>query len=509
MCERQRADSGDTASCSTDTSRWSIPSRQEKWPSLESPGSQKSGFKKDQARRGNMQKLNHHKLKLSQVKTMHVSKPRVQSASMHLIRALRSEVWDLQQQLSEAMSENKLLKQVQHRHTMALQHFQYSEGSIGQILAKHNSETRAHQKLLRETRICRDSLIKQLQATENKLFNTKAALQHLQQLSQDQNLLEREELTLRLAKATAGLEDKDRRIQDMERNLELCQASFKRQIVTEQRKVKEARNMSFYLQDHVHQLTTESKEREKEMDKHKIYSHRFLKGSSNKGIKGRKNKMVQTDELVNIATNTSSLQETESEDMVHQQGNWPCNNQKQESLGTENPEKKVSSRKMKLKEDTEMCSGPSVLIKKYTSKNNYLEESLERTPKHQIQHLFTKREVSESLLNLKQQITHEASISEKSLKATEEKKKKCKLPKIRHSYTFKQSVENLHNGLPAYSNADMRLPDITKDTITAESLSRGIQDLCLLGGKFRKGEGNKSHESKESSTDKQTHEQFK
>lgn len=40
---------------------------------------------------------------------------------------------DLRQQLSEAWTENKLLKRLQRRHMVALQHFQESEGSISQV----------------------------------------------------------------------------------------------------------------------------------------------------------------------------------------------------------------------------------------------------------------------------------------------------------------------------------------------------------------------------------------
>lgn len=44
------------------------------------------------------------------------------------------------------------------------------------------------------------------------MLSTKASLKHLQLLSQDRRLLEREELTLRLNEANAELEEKDKRI---------------------------------------------------------------------------------------------------------------------------------------------------------------------------------------------------------------------------------------------------------------------------------------------------------
>lgn len=82
-----------------------------------------------------------------------------------------------------------------------------------QVRVKHYSEIKALQTVLRQTRTSRDTLARQLQATGNELHNTKAALQHLQHLHQDQSLLQREELTLKLAKASAELDVKDKRIQ--------------------------------------------------------------------------------------------------------------------------------------------------------------------------------------------------------------------------------------------------------------------------------------------------------
>ncbi|MEQ2211564.1 hypothetical protein XENOCAPTIV_007106 [Xenoophorus captivus] len=144
--------------------------------------------------------MKHEIQKLPPISPLQGSKPRNQSANMNCIWMLKSQVWDLQQQLSEARTENKLLKKVQHRHMVVLQHFRDPEDSISQGM-------------LREIRMCRDNLARQLQATERKLLSTKYALQHLQQLNLDHRLLEREELTLRLAKATSQLDDKDRRIQ--------------------------------------------------------------------------------------------------------------------------------------------------------------------------------------------------------------------------------------------------------------------------------------------------------
>ncbi|XP_047247292.1 lebercilin-like protein isoform X1 [Girardinichthys multiradiatus] len=300
----------DIASCSTNTSRWSSPCCDSDGPEHPSnceeradrtPGDQQSptlqGSKQSEysTKGAQKQKMKHEIQKLPPISPLQGSKPRNQSANMNCIWMLKSQVWDLQQQLSEARTENKLLKKVQHRHMVVQQNFRDPEDSISQILAKHKNETKALQGMLREIRMCRDNLARQLQATERKLLSTKYALQHLQQLNLDHSLLEREELTLRLAKATSQLDDKDRRIQNMERTLELHQESFKRQMDTEQRKIREARKASSCLQEYVHQLTRELQLREKQVQKHNIYYHWIVKGPSKKG---RENKMVQTDGLV-------------------------------------------------------------------------------------------------------------------------------------------------------------------------------------------------------------------
>ncbi|TNN69772.1 Lebercilin-like protein [Liparis tanakae] len=156
---------------------------------------------------------NRHVLKLPPIiKHLPVSEPRIPSADLNCIRELKSQVWDLQQQLSEARTENKLLKRLQHRHTVALQHFQDSEGSVSEILTSHRNEARVLQGTLHETRTCRDNLSRQLQTTENKLLSIKDRYLHLQLLSQDHSLLEREDLTSRLCRASAELEHKDKRI---------------------------------------------------------------------------------------------------------------------------------------------------------------------------------------------------------------------------------------------------------------------------------------------------------
>ncbi|XP_071328070.1 lebercilin-like protein isoform X2 [Trachinotus anak] len=535
MCVRQKSlmqpasapkkeGDGDAVSGSTDTSRWSTPSKlhrgsdsaqyssdcedqadpcadktpeaktTDKWLRSKPPVKKKD----KKAHVDYKQKTNcaahRHVRRLPPIKPLQVSNPRIQSPHMNRIGELKSQVWDLQQQLREAQTENKLLKRLQHRHTVALQHFQDSEGSISRILTKHNNEVRVLQGLLRETRACRDRLARQLQATENKLLNTKAALQHLQLLSQDHSLLEREELTLMLSKATTELEEKGQRILDLEKNLELCRASFNRQLVTEQRKISEARNISCFLQEQIYQLSNEIQDRKRELDTHNIYSHRFLKGSTKKG---KESNIHQTDGFVLLPTEAVSLLELEdsgTEERLEEQAtsvNLCCYNPVKDSLEVENPETEdpvnVTSEEYH-KEDAEINADTSEQ-NRYSKKSPEHQTERDCTEEKEASEVFIKATI---VLEEKKPEEHESEsdISAKPLNTTEPMREGYKLPKIKRNYTFNQTIENLHSGRPAYSSVDTSPGESTEITKRVEALRSGICELSIVGlspGKSRRG----------------------
>ncbi|XP_034080591.1 lebercilin-like protein isoform X2 [Gymnodraco acuticeps] len=454
---------GDALSCSTDCEEKadSLTYKTQEVKTSNEHRRQK-GNKEPQKQKTN-QNANRHVLKLPPIKTTQVLQPRIQSASSTCIRDLTSRVVDLLQQLSAARTETRLLKSLLHRQTVALQHFQDSESSISQILAKHSNEARVLQQLLSETRACRDSLARQLQSTEINLRSTKASLQHLQLLSQDHSLLPREKLSLRLDRASAQLESKDRRIQDLEKNLELSQASFNRQIFAAQRKINEAKKITGYLQEQIYHLNKEIQDRERELETHNIYSHRFLKGSP---TKGSKSKMVQTDPLVRLSSAAGTLLELK---YTEKQGPY---NPVEESLVIDNPETGLSADltfEENHPEETETCADEQSSAdegKEYLSEGDYAEEEALEAPE----------------ASAEERKTEETSyILEKSLNANGGDRQGYTLPKIRSSYTFKQTIENMHIGKPAYSIFSAYQSPM--ETLSGE----GGPELCLPAGKSRKG----------------------
>ncbi|XP_033970763.1 lebercilin-like protein [Trematomus bernacchii] len=476
---------GDALSCSTDCEEKadSLTYKSQEVNTSNERRRQK-GNKEPQKQKTN-QNANRHVLKLPPIKTPQVLQPRIQSASSTCIRDLKSRVVDLQQQLSAARTETRLLKNLQHRHTVALQHFQESESSVSQILAKHSNEARVLQQLLSETRACRDSLARQLQSTEINLHSTKASLQHLQLLSQDHSLLPREELSLRLDRASAQLESKDRRIQDLEKNLELSQASFNRQIFAEQRKINEAKKITGYLQEQIYHLNKEIQDRERELETHNIYSQRFLKGSPKKGSKS---KMVQTDPLVCLSSEAGTLLELK---YTEKQGPY---NPVEESLAVDNPETGLSA-DLTLEEnhpeETETCAQnqKSKCSANLTLEENQPEEcadeqsSADEGTAYLSEGDYAEEEEAPEASAEERKTEETSYILGKSLNANGADRQGYTLPKIRSSYTFKQTIENMHIGKPAYSIFSAYQSPMKMETLSGE----GGPELCLPAGKSRKG----------------------
>ncbi|XP_061918061.1 lebercilin-like protein isoform X2 [Entelurus aequoreus] len=231
------------------------------------------------------------------------SKSREQTSNC--IKDLKNQNFTLQQQLKESKSENKLLKNVLHRHTVALQQFQDLEGSISQIQEQHRNEVKALRKLLGETRSSRDKLAKKLQTTEKDLLDAKDRIQHLQwKVIQNPNLLEKEELTRRLNEITVQLEEKDRRIQFLEKSNMLLQGSLNRQVAMEQRKMCKTSDVSVGLPSQVNRFI--QKQRTDRTTESETSNISPIRSRRRPHKKVKQNKMVQTDERVSAASDTDS-----------------------------------------------------------------------------------------------------------------------------------------------------------------------------------------------------------
>nr|XP_046171681.1 lebercilin-like protein [Oncorhynchus gorbuscha] len=413
------------------------------------------------------------------IKPLEGPNQRIRSAHRHRIKELNSQVWELQQQLSGVATENKLLKQLQVRHTVALQRFQDSQSGLPQVLAKHGNEVRGLQELLRKARIRRNSLSRRLRGTEEELLRTKDVLHRLQLLSEDRSLKEREELSHRLALISVDLNRKNKRIQDLERNFELSQISFNRHLATETRKTNEAREMSDYLQAQISLLTQKIKEKERELEIHNIYSHRFPNGWNGKGA--RETKSVQTDDLSSLPIEAPCQLELE----------YACSLQhleleKQKSLSWESfaidftdrsdaadtlVDDRGSNNNEDFAEDGELDGDSDKENPQLQGEEDCLAEKAASSPN-------ASGEQTEPFESQVRYTLEDFLNTERANKALESS------PRTKRLYKFKETIQNLHSGKPAYTSHTHSLrkspPRYIKSQARVENLGSGAYEPSFV-----------------------------
>ncbi|NXM85013.1 LCA5 protein, partial [Oenanthe oenanthe] len=207
---------------------------------------------------------------------------RVLSARLLKINELRNELTELHIKLDELQKENRALKRLQHRQEKALNKFEDTENEISQLLARHNNEIRILRERLRKSQERERATERRLKDTEDELYRKKNVLQKLKKLSADKHLAERDDLAKKLALAESKLEDREKRIKDLERNLELSGSSFQRELQSKKKKLYEAQEENRILQEEIKDLNQKLKEKERELEAKNIYANRMLKSSPRK-----------------------------------------------------------------------------------------------------------------------------------------------------------------------------------------------------------------------------------
>lgn len=195
---------------------------------------------------------------------------------------MQNEVTELQVKLAELLKENKALKRLQYRQEKALNKFEDTENEISQLIARHNNEITALKDRLRKSQEKDRANEKRAKETEGELLKTKISLQKLKKISEAKHLPERVDLAKKLASAELKLDDTERRIKDLSRNLELSTNSYQRQLLAERKRACEARDENKLLQKELQGLKDKLKEKERELDIKNRYSNRLPKISPKK-----------------------------------------------------------------------------------------------------------------------------------------------------------------------------------------------------------------------------------
>nr|XP_057936030.1 uncharacterized protein LOC131134594 isoform X2 [Doryrhamphus excisus] len=364
-----------------------------------------------------------------------------QLAARHSLNDLKNKNGDLQLQLIVVKTETRLLKNVLHRHSAALQQYQHLEGSICEIQDNHLSEVKAVRKILGETRTSCDVLGKKLQFAEKELFDSREKIQQLEsQILQNPSLLEKEALSHQLEEATEELKEKDKRIWYLERSNKLLQCTLHRHVAAEQRKICRSNELFYCLQAQVYDLSQKIEERKREVRNHNLSALRFQIVTDKKDTK---NKMIQTDEIVSASNEADSWLNFGHSEPDDDQSSSSTDNVPQRSLPVKYF-KRDAPRTRKLTDLKEPCDPPIVGdyfdgkdISDASQGSEEADEEEDRTNQHKC---TGSCRFAQSVI---------ATLSNDG-------KKVHKSSQFRRKYVYSAATENLHMGKPAYSNLDQR-----------------------------------------------------
>ncbi|XP_026865184.2 lebercilin isoform X1 [Electrophorus electricus] len=230
---------------------------------------------------------------------------RVLSARVLRISELRNALAELRLHADTLQRENHLLRQLQLRQERALQRHGDAEGEVAELLARHANETRSLRERLRRGRERERMAESGRRESDARLQRCRDRLHKLQRLVNDQHLGEREELARQLSLMQSRAQESERRVKELEKNMELSNGSFQRQLASERRRTHDALQEVQALHEEVERLGVKLKEREKELDVWNIYANRMSRRvpkkesespTKRKDSSGSSSKAVQTEE---------------------------------------------------------------------------------------------------------------------------------------------------------------------------------------------------------------------
>ncbi|KAK3518675.1 hypothetical protein QTP70_007168 [Hemibagrus guttatus] len=160
---------------------------------------------------------------------------RLLSACLLKISQLKNALAEQQLRTDKLQRENRLLKQFQLRQEKSLQRYGNTESEISELIARHDNEMHVLRERLQRSlkkermaeRRCAEAEV-QLQQCQNQLHK-------LQQLTDEKRLGEKGELARKLSHAQAKVQESERKVKELEKNMELSTGSFQRQLASERK----------------------------------------------------------------------------------------------------------------------------------------------------------------------------------------------------------------------------------------------------------------------------------
>ncbi|XP_062905864.1 lebercilin-like protein [Mobula hypostoma] len=424
------------------------------------------------------------------------------SARLNKTKELKNEVYDLQRELKNARLENKLLRRLQYRHMKALVKFEDEQNNLPQLLTRHTNEIQMLKEMLRRSKEQDRYVSKQLKEAEAELWKTKNTLQKLKTICEKKDLEERDELTCKLTELTKKLEIDERKIQDLERILELKGKSFNHQLATEHRKTREALDQIKKLEMEQRTLNQMLTEKERLLEARNIYVNRITKNnSSSPRRKANIAKAIQTEERISPINSFSPHNVLPNVEKTI--------DSKKEALRDVDDEDKESIRQL-IKDDNETESEAVKLRKEYEQAEKRWKEMVEKDILENLEKEKREKQEKERAAQILKEALESKEFRDQeettSMKEREQQKAETdgdesplddvikeadeafpltdssnKTPsRLRRRYRFTEQTENLHKGLPVY-----KLSCVGQNNSKRRHERSENEELLDLGSSFR------------------------
>ncbi|EDV97784.1 GH17057 [Drosophila grimshawi] len=164
---------------------------------------------------------------------------RVMSARNLRAKTFQNQLADAQAEIANLAHENRMLRTMHKRQSMALNKYENTGAELPQLLHSHAEELRVWQTKYRNVQAVNKDLEQKLKQKEAQILSLSDQNKHFSQLIKDKNLDERQKLQDKLRQLEQRLQDKDNDMKLMARKVQLESKNFRQQLLNEQKKSKE------------------------------------------------------------------------------------------------------------------------------------------------------------------------------------------------------------------------------------------------------------------------------
>ncbi|XP_064627268.1 zinc finger CCCH domain-containing protein 13-like isoform X3 [Lineus longissimus] len=227
--------------------------------------------------KGKGQKNGRGSVQVASPRDMDAVSKRMLSARRLKINELRNQVEELNLLVQDLKLENRTMKRDFRRQDKALSRYEVQESELPSLIAQHSEEVRTLRDQIKRSKEKYENSNKRYKDLSEELHKTKKLLKQYKDLAEHKKLGERDELARKLTQTEVEMDEKDKKIRDLERYIDNLQKNQRHELAIEIHRHRETQRRVAHYEDMIQGLETQIKEKEKILDIKNIYSHRIVR----------------------------------------------------------------------------------------------------------------------------------------------------------------------------------------------------------------------------------------